>query len=139
MFCFTKLEVCTENTAFKKRFLCKKFWRINLTKTIFCKIVRSLKFVSNTRLNLWQKCTLSIILCLSVVHQNMRFTRRIVLPLLTKALLEFGCFEEILQEAKLALLLFYWVALTQFCMLSNFETSRRIFSKFCSIFKKAES
>ena len=35
----------------------------------------------------------SIILCLSVVQQNMRVTRRIVMPLLTKALYEFGCFE----------------------------------------------
>ena len=57
-----------------------------------------------------------IILCLSVVLQNMRVTRRIVLPLLTKALYKFGCFKGILQKAKLALLLFYWVALTRFCM-----------------------
>ena len=34
-----------------------------------------------------------IILCLSVVQQNMRITRQIVLPLLTKALYKFGCFK----------------------------------------------
>ena len=50
-----------------------------------------------------------IILSLSVVQQNIRVTRRIVLPLLTKALYKFGCFEGILQKVKLALLLFYWV------------------------------
>jgi hypothetical protein len=53
-----------------------------------------------------------IILSLSVVQQYMRVTRRIVLPLLTKALYKFGCFEGILQKAKLTLLLFYRVALT---------------------------
>ena len=59
---------------------------------------------------------IAIILCLSVVQQNMRVTRWIVLPLLTKALYEFGCFEGIFQKAKLALLLFYWDALTRFGM-----------------------
>ena len=49
----------------------------------------------------------------------MRVTRQIVLPLLTKLLYEFGCFKGILQKAKLALLLFYWVALTRFCMLMD--------------------
>jgi hypothetical protein len=43
----------------------------------------------------------------SLVPQNMRVTRRIVLPLLTKALYKFGCSEGILQKAILALLLFY--------------------------------
>ena len=52
-----------------------------------------------------------------VIQQNMRVTRQIVLPLLTKALYEFGCFKGILQKAKLALLIFYWVALTRFCMM----------------------
>ena len=51
-----------------------------------------------------------------VFQQNMRVTRQIVLPLLTKALYKFGCFKGILQKAKLALLLFYWVAQTRFCM-----------------------
>ena len=46
----------------------------------------------------------------------MSVTRWIVLPLLTKAFYEFGCFKGILQKAKLILLLFYWVALTRFCM-----------------------
>ena len=35
-----------------------------------------------------------IILCLSVVKQNTRVTRRIVLTLLTKVLYKFGCFKE---------------------------------------------
>ena len=46
----------------------------------------------------------------SVVQQNMRVTRRIVLPLLTKVV----CFEGILQKDKFALLLFYWVTLIHF-------------------------
>ena len=37
-----------------------------------------------------------IILYLSVVQKNMRVTRQIVLPFLTKALYEFGCFKGIL-------------------------------------------
>ena len=37
---------------------------------------------------------INIILCWSIVQQNMRVTRRIVLTLLTKALYEFGCFKE---------------------------------------------
>ena len=45
----------------------------------------------------------NVILCLSVVQQNMRVTRWIVLPLLTKALYVFGCLEGILQKAKLLL------------------------------------
>jgi hypothetical protein len=42
-------------------------------------------------------------------YQNMSkiITRRIVLPLLTKALYEFVCFEGSFQKAKLALLFFY--------------------------------
>ena len=44
---------------------------------------------------------------LSVVQQNMRVTGQNCLPLLTKALKKFDCFEGILQKAKLALLLFY--------------------------------
>ena len=63
-------------------------------------------------------CIAFIILSLSVVQQKMRVTRRIVLPLLTKSLYKFGYFEGILQKAKLALLLFYWVALTRFCMIA---------------------
>ena len=39
----------------------------------------------------------NIILSLSVVQQNMRL---IVLPLLSKALYKFGCFEGILRKAK---------------------------------------
>ena len=39
------------------------------------------------------KCAI-MILCLSVVQQNMRVTRRMVLTHLSKALYEFGCFKE---------------------------------------------
>ena len=58
-----------------------------------------------------------IILCLSVVQQNKRVTRWIVLALLTKALYEFGCFKE-----KVWLFLKFWIwqrcyfTLTRFCM-----------------------
>ena len=45
--------------------------------------------------------------CPSVVQQNMRVARQIVLPLLIKALYKFGFFEGILQKAKFALLLIY--------------------------------
>ena len=79
----------------------------------------------------------SIILCLSVVQQNMRVTRWIVLPLLTKALYEFGCFKEILQKANLALLLFYCVSLTRFCMVVCcwFVGNSTISSLFFTIFR----
>ena len=59
------------------------------------KKIKSNKFISN------------IFLSLSVVQQNMRVTRQIVFPLLTKVLYKFGCFEGILQKARLALLIFY--------------------------------
>ena len=42
------------------------------------------------------------------VQKNMRVTRRIVLPLLTKVLYEFGCFEGILLKAKFALVLLFY-------------------------------
>jgi hypothetical protein len=42
------------------------------------------------------------------------------LTLHTKELYVFGCFEGILQKAKLALLLFYGVALTRFCIIASF-------------------
>ena len=71
----------------------------------------------------------TIILCLNVVQQNMRVTRRIVLTLLTKELYKFGCFKErvwsFLKFWIFATLLFYWVALRQFCMI---KTS---FAKLC--------
>ena len=46
-------------------------------------------------------------------------TRWIVLPLLISMLYEFGSFKGIFQKATLAMLLFYWFALTQFCTISN--------------------
>ena len=72
--------------------------------------------LDNCLVNIWwlSNICLIIILCLSVVQQNMRVTSWIVSPLLTKALYKFGCFKGIFQKAKLALLLFYWVTLTQF-------------------------
>jgi hypothetical protein len=58
---------------------------------------------SNKNLGAWCMCVR-----LSVVQQNMRVTRQIiVLPLLTKALHKFGCFEGMLQKTKFATLLFY--------------------------------
>ena len=53
------------------------------------------------------------------IQQIMRVTRWIVLPLPIKALYKFGCFEGILQRAKFAMLLIYWVSLTRFCMIFN--------------------
>ena len=42
-----------------------------------------------------------------VMQQNSRVTRRIVLPLLTKALYKIGCFNGIFQKAKVAPVLIY--------------------------------
>ena len=42
-----------------------------------------------------------------VFQQNMRVTRQIVLPLLTKGLYEFGCFKEILQITKTCTAVFW--------------------------------
>jgi hypothetical protein len=70
--------------------------------------------VSSSQFNFFQKSflynnrlTKILILSFSVFLKNMRVTRWIVLPLLAKTLCKFGCFEGILQKAKLALLLFY--------------------------------
>ena len=60
------------------------------------------------------KAAIIMFLFYKVVQQNMRVTKRIFSPLLTKSLYEFGCFEEILQKANFAPLLFYWVTLIHF-------------------------
>ena len=59
--------------------------------------------------------------CYSAKYES--YTRWIVLPLLTKALYEFGFFEGIFQKAKFALLLFYWVSLIYFFMMMFYYLS----------------
>ena len=69
--------------------------------SLFCSILLSLlSWFSSFGLHLpIQDC----VRCIQQ-SQNIRVTRRIVLPLFTKAFCEFGCFKEILQKAKFALL-----------------------------------
>ena len=81
---------------------------------------RDLIKINQALRNNFDACFVNIILRLSVAQQNMRVTRQIVLPFLKRALYEFGCFKGILQKDKLALLLFYRVALTRFCMIFGF-------------------
>jgi hypothetical protein len=65
--------------------------------------------------------------CPSVVQQNIRVTKRIVLPLLIKALYKFGFFEGILKKSKFAPLLIYWVTLIHFYFNTTFLSFKKSF------------
>ena len=89
-----------EPISFPEQFCQYKSWK--LKKKTEPTIVISVLKVDITIVGLRRLRIPSVI----VIQQIMRVTRWIVLPLLTKALQEFGCFEGILQRAKFALLSF---------------------------------
>ena len=98
----------------------QRIWHvITIFHRLFANLTKTLSRFKNRFFHFYMMNHHSIILSLSVGQQNMRVSRRIVLPLLTKALYKFGYFEGIFQKAKLALLLFNRVVLFRFCMIAD--------------------